>query len=398
MIIRPVRYFLVVILLLFNSLSFAQHTVENNDSHSANEDEIEQEEIFNAGDMILEHIVDSYEWHILSYGDFHLSFPLPVIVYHDGSLITFLSSAFHHGHSPALFDANNNIINSDDITHNQSIVFGLAVMHDGAHKGKLAYINTDEYLKHHQIVENTEAGMPYDFSITKNVLALWLSLIFILWVFISVAKSYKSRKGLAPKGIQSMLEPFIIFIRDDIAKASIGERKYEKYLPYLLTIFFFIFFNNLIGLIPFFPGGANLTGNIAVTMVLALFTFVITNVSGNKNYWVHLVNTPGVPWWLKFPVPLMPIVEFVGLLTKPFVLMVRLFANITAGHIIVLGFISLIFIFGNMNPAVGYGVSVVSIAFAIFLTFLEFLVALIQAYVFTLLSALYFGAATEEHH
>jgi F-type H+-transporting ATPase subunit a len=348
--------------------------------------------------MILEHIVDSYEWHILSYGDFHLSLPLPVIVYHEGSLITFLSSALHHGHSPALFDENNRIINSDDIAHNQSIAFGLAVMHDGAHKGKLAYINTDEYLKHHQIVENTEAGIPYDFSITKNVLALWLSLIFILWVFISVAKSYKSRKGLAPKGIQSMLEPFIIFIRDDIAKASIGEKRYEKYLPYLLTIFFFIFFNNLIGLIPFFPGGANLTGNIAVTMVLALLTFVITIFNGNKNYWTHIVNTPGVPWWLKIPIPLMPIVELMGLITKPFVLMVRLFANITAGHIIVLGFISLIFIFGNMNPVVGYGVSVVSIAFAIFLTFLEFLVALIQAYVFTLLSALYFGAATEEHH
>jgi len=166
----------------------------------------------------------------------------------------------------------------------------------------------------------------------------------------------------------------------------------------LLTVFFFIFLNNLLGLVPFFPGGANLTGNIAITLVLALFTFVITTFSGNKNYWSHIFNTPGVPWWLKFPLPLMPVVEIMGVFTKPFVLMVRLFANITAGHIIVLGFISLIFIFGNINTGLGYGVSIVSVAFTVFLTFLEFLVALIQAYVFTLLSALYFGAATEEHH
>ncbi len=396
MIIRHIQYILISVLFLFNTAVFAQHGIESQEEKPLNETEHHQEEAFNAGEMILEHIIDAYEWHILSYGDFHLSIPLPVIIYHDGHLITFLSSAFHHG--PALFDENNHLLHAEEINHNKSLAFGLAVMTEGAHKGKLAYIDTEAYLQHHQVIENTEAGMPYDFSITKNVLALWLSLIVIVWVFVSVANSYKARKGMAPKGLQSMLEPFIVFIRDDIAKASIGEKKYEKYLPYLLTIFFFIFFNNLFGLIPFFPGGANLTGNIAITMVLALFTFVITNFSGNKSYWTHIVNTPGVPWWLKIPMPLMPIVEIVGLITKPFVLMVRLFANITAGHIIVLGFISLIFIFGNMHPAVGYGVSIVSIAFSIFLTFLEFLVALIQAYVFTLLSALYFGAAVEEHH
>lgn len=389
MIIRLVQHFLVALIFLFSGSVFAQHIEENQPSH---------EKPFNAGEMILEHVVDAYEWHILSYGDFHLSIPLPVIIFHEGNLLTFMSSNFHHGHSPALFDENNQMIHGDDTDHNHSASYGLAIMHDGAHKGKLAYINIDEYIHHQKIVEDTEAGMPYDFSITKNVLSLWMSLALIMWVFVSVAKSYKTRKGKAPKGMQNLLEPFIIFIRDDIAKESIGEKKYEKYLPYLLTIFFFILFNNLLGLIPFFPGGANLTGNIAVTLVLALFTFFITNFSGNKNYWVHIVNTPGVPWWLKFPIPLMPIVELVGLITKPFVLMVRLFANITAGHIIVLGFISLIFIFGNMNPAIGYGVSIVSIAFTIFLTFLEFLVALIQAYVFTLLSALYFGSAVEEHH
>jgi F-type H+-transporting ATPase subunit a len=169
-------------------------------------------------------------------------------------------------------------------------------------------------------------------------------------------------------------------------------------MPFLLTVFFFIFFNNLLGLIPIFPGGANVTGNIAVTMVLALFTFVITTFSGNKAYWKHVINAPGVPWWLKFPVPLMPIVEIMGLFTKPFVLMVRLFANISAGHIIILGFMSLIFIFGNITPAAGFGASVISVAFGIFMSLLELLVAFIQAFVFTLLSALYFGMATEEHH
>jgi F-type H+-transporting ATPase subunit a len=169
-------------------------------------------------------------------------------------------------------------------------------------------------------------------------------------------------------------------------------------MPYLLSVFFFIFFANLLGLIPIFPGGANLTGNIAVTMVLALFTLIITIFSANKAYWIHIFNAPGVPWWLKIPIPLMPIIELIGVFTKPFVLMVRLFANITAGHIIALGFFSLIFIFGSMNQYFGYGISVLSITFAVFMSLLELLVAFIQAYVFTLLSAIYFGMATEEHH
>jgi len=169
-------------------------------------------------------------------------------------------------------------------------------------------------------------------------------------------------------------------------------------MPFLLTLFFFIFLNNLLGIVPFFPGGANVTGNIAVTGVMAVFTFLITSFSGNKQYWTHIVNTPGVPWWLKFPIPLMPIVEIMGVFTKPFVLMVRLFANITAGHTIILGFISLIFIFGNVNQYAGLGGVAIAVPFAIFMSLLELLVAFIQAYVFTLLSALYFGMAIEEHH
>ncbi len=398
MIIRPVQYFFISLLFLFNSSLFAEQTTETQHKNQTEEVQNTPAEAFNPGEMIIEHIIDAYEWHILDYGDFHMSIPLPVIVYRDGHLLTFMSTALHHGHSPALFNAQNELLDAELVHSPNEVAFGLAIMEEGAHKGKLGYIDTKAYIKDHEIVENSELGIPYDFSITKNVVSLWFSLIIILVIFFSVSKSYKKRKGLAPKGLQSAMEPLIVFIRDDVAKSSIGEKKYEKYVPYLLTIFFFIFLNNLMGLIPFFPGGANLTGNIAITGVLAIFTFIITQVSGNKAYWTHLVNAPGVPWWLKIPIPLMPIVELTGLFTKPFVLMVRLFANIAAGHIVVLGFFSLIFIFGHMHVGLGYGVSVVSVAFAIFLSFLEILVALIQAYVFTLLSALYFGAATEEHH
>ncbi|MBE0637509.1 MAG: F0F1 ATP synthase subunit A, partial [Bacteroidales bacterium] len=232
----------------------------------------------------------------------------------------------------------------------------------------------------------------------KNVVSIFISIILLVWIFVSVAKSYKTRGNKSPKGMQSVLEPVILFIRDNIAKPSIGEKKYGYFMPFLLTIFFFIFLNNLLGLVPFFPGGANVTGNISVTLVLALFTFVAVVVTANKNFWIHIFNTPGVPWMLKLPVPLMPVIELVGLVIKPFVLMIRLFANITAGHIIMLAFLSLIFIFGDRGAILGYAISPVSIGFAIFVTFIELLVAFIQAYVFTLLSALYFGMAVEEAH
>jgi len=203
---------------------------------------------------------------------------------------------------------------------------------------------------------------------------------------------------MAPRGLQNLFEPIILFIRDEVAKPAIGEKKFEKFMPFLLTAFFFILINNLLGLIPVFPFGANVTGNIAVTLVLALFTFFITSINGNKHYWKEIYN-PDVPWWLKFPIPLMPIVELSGVITKPFVLMVRLFANMMAGHMIVTVFVSLIFIFNTlMGVEAGWGVSVISVAFSVFIILLDLLVSFIQAYVFTLLSALYFGMATSEHH
>ncbi len=379
-----------------------------------------KEEKFSPGDMIIEHVIDAHEWHIMSIGEHHISIPLPIIVYSKISGLNIFSSAkLAHGESYKNFKLQEEGPDKGKIIEivNEKLPDYLATLKDTSeflsllsniHDKKFVSENKDILLKNFQsgnfgslsllLQKHKLYYKPLDLSITKVVVGMWASMIILLLVFIGIAKSYKKNPNQAPKGLQSLLEPLILFIRDDIAKASIGEGKYEKYMPYLLTVFFFIFFNNLFGLIPIPPFGANITGNIAITFVLALFTFVITTLSGNKNYWTHMVNTPGVPWWLKIPVPLMPIVEISGMFIKPFVLMVRLFANIMAGHIIPLGFYALIFIFGAMAIGAGYGVSVISIAFTVFLGLLELLVAFIQAYVFTLLSALYFGMATEEHH
>ncbi len=316
---------------------------------------------FEPGSFIMNHVADAYEWHITGSHEHPVSLPLPIILYSETSgLHFFMSSVFHH-----------------EKEHNGFSIGGK----DSKYKGKIVENINGEFVR------------PYDISITKNTLSLFIGLTLLLWIFLSVAKTYRRREGKAPKGLQSFIEPLIIFIRDDVAKASIGEKKYEKYTPYLLTIFFFIFLNNLMGLIPIIPGGANLTGNIAITMVLAILTFIITTVNGNKNYWSHIILPP-VPHALK---PILIPIEIMGMFIKPFVLMVRLFANMTAGHIVALGFFSLIFIFGEKSTGAGYGISVMSITFTVFMTMLELLVAFIQAYVFTLLSALYFGMATEEH-
>jgi F-type H+-transporting ATPase subunit a len=227
-------------------------------------------------------------------------------------------------------------------------------------------------------------------------MTIFFTVAIMLWMFLSVAKRYRTNKGKAPKGLQNALEMIIVFVRDDVAKVSIGEKKYMKYMPFLLTVFFFIWIGNMLGLIPIFPGGANLTGNIAVTMTLAVMTFVVTMFSSKKYYWEHVLWMPGVPALVKILI-LTPI-EILGVFLKPFVLMIRLFANILAGHIVALSFFSLIFIFGELNAGVGYGVSIFSWAFTVFMFMLELLVAFLQAYVFTLLSAIYFGSALEENH
>jgi len=328
-------------------------------------------EKFDPGKMIMEHVVDNHEWHIAEIGNFHLTIPLPVLLIYDGKFYAFWSSKFHN----------------EDHAYK-----GFTLVEEGPGKGKIISLQSEK------MGEN--GPKVYDFSFTKTAFAIFISGFLIILIFVSVANKYKREKGKAPSGLQNLLEPLILFIRDDVAKSSIGEKRYEKYMPYLLTIFFFILFNNLLGIVPLFPGGANVTGNIAITGVMAVCTLIITSFTGTRHYWIDIVNTPGVPWWLKIPIPLMPIVEIIGIITKPFVLMVRLFANMTAGHIIILGFISIIIIFGQISTALGLGIAVPTVVFMVFMDLLELLVAFIQAYVFTLLSALYFGLAyiEPEHH
>lgn len=321
---------------------------------------------FDAKEMIMDHIMDSYEWHLFTYKDYHCCIPLPVILYSkDKGLHIFFSSKFHHGES--------------------------------SYKG--FKISTEEKY-HGKIVEELPDGSivkPLDLSITKVTVSFFFTMLLMIWLFVSISKAYRQHKNQPPHGIQNLLEPLILFIRDEVAKPSIGE-KYERYLPYLLTLFFFIFFNNIFGLVPIPPGGANVMGNVAIPTVMALFTFALVILSSTKYFWIDIFNTPGVPWWLKFPIPLLPLIEFLSLFIKHIVLVIRLFANIIAGHIVALGFFALIFIFGEMSLLGGYGISFISVPFTVFLTLLEILVAFIQAYVFTLLSALYVGLALEEPH
>ncbi|MFF5384018.1 F0F1 ATP synthase subunit A [Pedobacter suwonensis] len=312
-------------------------------------------EKFEPTKVIMEHIADSHVWHLWG----HTSLPLPVILYTPNGLEFFSSGNFHHGEHDYNGKYNNYRLEEDHVK---------VVGADGK-------------------IDEEASKSVLDFSITKNVAAMFVAILVILIVFISVAGAYKKRAGKAPRGLQSFIEPVVLFVRDDIAKPNIGH-KYAKFMPYLLTTFFFILFNNLFGLIPIFPGGANVTGNIALTFVMALGTLIIVNINGNKYYWKHIFR-PDVPFWLY---PIMIPVELIGIISKPFALMVRLFANITAGHIIVLSLISLIFIFETL------AIAPVSVAFVLFMDVLELLVAFLQAFIFTLLTALFIGMAVEEHH
>ncbi len=325
-------------------------------NHAAAADE--KEEKFDPTVTILEHISDSHSWHIIG----HTSLHLPVILITEKGMDVFSSGNFMN-------------------EHHEFILYS---------SSKYTYINEHEHIKIVNAdgkIDEAATAKLYDFSITKNVAALFISIVLIIVVFVIVAGSYKKRVGKAPKGLQSLVEPFIIFIRDDVAKPNIGY-KYEKFMPLLLTIFFFIWFNNLLGLIPIFPGSANVSGNIAVTFVLSFIVLVVVNVNGNKYYWAHIFK-PDVPFWMYI---IMIPVELIGIISKPFALMIRLFANITAGHIIVLSLISLIFIFKSI------AIAPVSVAFVLFMDVLELLVAFLQAFIFTLLTSLFIGMAVEEHH
>lgn len=348
------------IVLLFSMILFAMNNVNANHSNS-------EEKEFSATELINGHIGDSHDFHIADWNGHPISLSLPIILWTDNGLDVFSSAGFHHDNTGEHKFESNGV---QYVRYNEVIFYA----------DKFEKLTTEE-----KNAFNFDAR-PLDFSITKNVFSMLMSVIILSLIFFAVAKSYKKNK-LAPKGIAAFMEPLVLFVRDDIAIPNIGEKKYAKYMPYLLTIFFFIWINNLIGLIPFFPFSSNLTGNIYFTFVLALITFIITTLSANKYYWGHIFAPP-VP---KALYPIMWPVEIIGMFTKPFALMIRLFANITAGHIIILSLISLIYIFKTV------AIAPVSGAFVLFMSVLEMLVAALQAYVFTLLSALFIGQAVEEH-
>ena len=325
----------------------------------------QEEESFT--DVIMHHISDSHEYHLLDWQGTPVTLPLPIILWTENGLVTFLSSEFHHDDK------------GEVIVEKKGLYF--VRVHGQIHytdaNGTLSY-NNDHKL---------ENPRPLDFSITKNVVLLFLIALIMFLAFTAVARSYK-KNPKAPKGFANLLETLVVFVRDDIAVPNIGNHKYERYMPYLLTVFFLILIGNLLGLVPIISG--TLTNDIVFTGTLAVITFLITTFSGNRNYWQHIFATPGVPKWLA---PIMIPVEIIGMLTKPFSLMIRLFANITAGHVIILSLIGLIFTLKTIF------VSPVSVGFSLFISILELLVAFIQAYVFTLLSALFIGGAVaEEHH
>jgi F0F1-type ATP synthase, subunit a len=313
--------------------------------------------------FILEHVSDSYSWHITKVGEHELSIPLPVILYSQTSgWHVFMSSVFHEA----------------------PVYEGFSIPEEGKYKGK--------------IVEKNAAGeevRPFDISITKNVFALLFSSILLIIIIMSVARSYKKDPLQSKSGFAGFMELFIMDINDNVIKPCVG-KDYKKYAPYLLTVFFFVFINNVLGLIPIFPGGANITGNIAITFTLALITFLIVNISGSKEYWKEIF-WPDVPMWLKVP-PLLPAIEMVGIFTKPFALMIRLFANILAGHSIVLGLTCVIFITVKLGVGMNASMTAVSVVFSVFIGMVELLVAYIQAYIFTMLSAVFIGLARVEPH
>ncbi|MBP9998703.1 MAG: F0F1 ATP synthase subunit A [Bacteroidales bacterium] len=309
------------------------------------------------------HVGDSYEWHITTINGHHVSIHLPVIVKSK-------ATGWH-------------CFSSERLAHGESYM-GLHIAHgDEPHSGKIIEKVNGEWVR------------PLDISITKNVLSLMMSSVLLVVLILLTARWYKRHdaKEEAPKGFVGLMEMLITMVEDDIIKDCVG-KDYKRYSPYLLTAFFFIFFNNLLGIIPFFPGGANVTGNIAVTFVLAMATFLAVNLFGNKHYWKEIL-WPDVPVFLK-AFPLMPLIEIIGMFTKPFSLMIRLFANILAGHVMILGVVAVVFLTVELGAAMNAGLSAIAVVFGVFMDVLELLVAFLQAYVFTMLSAVFIGLSRQE--
>jgi F-type H+-transporting ATPase subunit a len=321
-------------------------------------------------EIVLGHMADAYEWHITTYKGHSISIPLPVIV-------------------------------KSSETGEWS-VFCSTKLEEAAEKGELYknyYFNEEKNGKIYERLSDGSTVRPLDLSITKSVVQIWIVVFLLIAIFLTCARWYRKHDVTkeAPKGFVGMIEMLVMTINDDLVKSSIGEKHYRPYAPYLLTCFFFIFLTNLLGLLPIFPGGANVTGNINITFFLALCTMLAINLFGNKEYWKDIF-WPDVPMFLKaYPVPIMPFIELFGVFTKPFALMVRLFANMMAGHAIILSFTAIIFIGWQLNAALGSGLTLLSFVMILFMNCLELLVAFIQAYVFTMLSAVFIGLAHQEH-
>ena len=346
---RHIKYILLLLLVFMPVLA-----------SSANE-KADEEGGLNIPEIVLEHLSDSYEWHIATYGDNHISIPLPIIIRSDAT------GEWHFCTSHSLPD--------------------------------IFYFNKEMHGKIYEKLPDGSTVRPLDLSITKTVAQIWIVVIVLICIFTYCSRWYKKHdeRSQAPSGFVGMMEMLITTINDDVIKSSIGEKHYRKYSPYLLTVFFFILTANIMGLIPFFPGGANVTGNINVTFFLALCTMIAINLFGNKHYWKDIF-WPDVPLFLKaYPVAVMPVIELFGVFTKPFALMIRLFANIMAGHAVILSFTCVIFLGWSMGVGYGLGLNTLSIAMLLFMNCLELLVAFIQAYVFTLLSAVFIGLAHVEH-
>lgn len=357
----------------------AQHGEQQEGQPTGTQEEPKKKKLFDANEVIFGHIMDAHEFHFLSYGPKkapkHVTIPLPVILYSpQRGLTSFMSSEFHHGHESykgfmVLTEENREELGLDPKKYFIGSI--VPVTADG---------KFDPSVK------------VYDISLTRNVVQMILALAVLVWIMLAVAKRYKQGQGVntAPKGMQNTIEVVVNFVKDEVAKPALGH-KYPRYLPFLLTVFFFILINNLFGLI---PGTANVTGNITFTLVLAVIAFVVILFSSNKHYWGHIFWPP-VPHWIK---PILIPVEILGVFTKPFALMIRLFANMVAGHILIICLISLIFILGALNQGAGYGFSPLSIGFTVFIYFIEILVAFLQAFIFTMLTAVFIGQAFEGSH
>jgi F-type H+-transporting ATPase subunit a len=387
---RKIRYseaFKPLFILLFFVLSFsglkAQHAEKHGENYDLNDTlhygstELENPHEHKSVDIAkvaFEHILDSHSWHLWGEGHEAVAMPLPVIIKTDNGITAFMSSAFHHDtHGMVVVEKNGErLVNYEETIY-------CASAEPNAHGQYLDFIRDD---KGEFVIAN---AAPLDFSITKNAAQLIFSALVLILLFTSIARAYK-RHGVtdAPRGKQSFFEPLIVFVRDDLAKGNIGA-KGEKFTPYLLTVFFLILINNVFGLIPI---SANLTGNIAFTFVMAVCTLIVTNINGNKHYWGHIF-TPHAP---KALWPILIPIEIIGIFTKPFALMIRLFANISAGHIIIISLVGLIFMFRTLM------VAPIAVPFALFIDVLEVLVAVLQAYIFTMLTALFIGSAVADHN